>query len=61
MCIAAALLLCSLCPLPALAAAPDFGGEAASHDARYAATQVLDTADHQQRPFAIVDKRDAHV
>ncbi|MES3012398.1 MAG: hypothetical protein V4750_01550 [Pseudomonadota bacterium] len=61
LCAAAALLLCLLGPLPALAAAPDFGAEPASHDARYAAVHVLDTADHQQRPFAIVDKRDARV
>ncbi len=32
-----------------------------SADARYAATRVLDSADHRGRPFAIVDKRDAQL
>ncbi|MEQ1686416.1 MAG: hypothetical protein ABL916_22430 [Burkholderiaceae bacterium] len=40
-------------------AAPDFMGEPASDDARYTANWVLAGADHQGRPFAIVDKRDA--
>ncbi|HZT54694.1 MAG TPA: hypothetical protein VFA35_00600 [Burkholderiaceae bacterium] len=57
---AAALLLYALASWPALAA-PDFGAEHASDDARYAAARVLATADHQQRPFAIVDKRDARI
>lgn len=60
LCAAAALLLCSLWSLPGQAAA-DFGAEPASDDARYAAARVLATADHQQRPFAIVDKRAARV
>jgi len=42
-------------------AAPDFAGEPATDDARYAASWVLEAADHQGRPFAIVDKRDARL
>lgn len=42
-------------------AAPDFVGEPASDDARYAANWVLAGADHEGRPFAIVDKRDARL
>jgi hypothetical protein len=42
-------------------AAPDFGAHRASDDARYVASWVLDTADNQGRPFAIVDKRDARL
>lgn len=42
-------------------AAPDFLGEPASDDARYAANWVLTGADHHGRPFAIVDKRDARL
>jgi hypothetical protein len=42
-------------------AAPDFGGEPASDDARYAADQVLAAADNQGRPFAIVDKKAAWI
>lgn len=61
LCAAAALLLGSLWSLPGHATAADFGAEPASDDARYAAARVLDTADHQQRPFAIVDKRAARV
>lgn len=54
---AMALLVCtSLCR-----AAPDFLGEPASDDARYTATWVLTGADHQGRPFAIVDKREARL
>lgn len=52
-----ALLACQTLCL----AAPDFVGEAASDDARYAASWVLAGADHQGRPFAIVDKRDARL
>jgi len=56
--IAAGLLLCaSLCR----AGEPDFGSERASDDARYAAQHILTNADHDQRPFAIVDKREARV
>ena len=56
--IAGAILLCaSLCR----AAAPDFGVERVSDDARYAAQQVIASTDHQQRPFAIVDKREARL
>ena len=56
--VAVALLLsAALSP----AAEPDFGVERPSNDARYAAEFVLATADHRQRPFAIVDKREARV
>ena len=54
---AMALLGCT----PLCHAAPDFLGEPASDDARYAANWVLTGADHQGRPFAIVDKRDARL
>lgn len=55
--VAMALLGCTtLCR-----AALDFSGEPASDDARYAANWVLTGADHQGRPFAIVDKRDARL
>ena len=57
LCVAAALLLCAtLCR-----AAPDFVGEQASDDARYAAAQALDAGDAQGRPFAVVDKRAARI
>ena len=56
--VAAAMLLCAtLCR----AGMPDFGAERASDDARFAARQVIATADHDQRPFAIVDKREARL
>lgn len=42
-------------------AAPDFMAERASSDARYAATWVLAGADNRNRPFAVVDKRDARI
>ena len=42
-------------------ATPDFAGERASDDARYAAARVLAGADHQGRPFAIVDKKQARI
>ncbi len=42
-------------------AAIDFSGERSSPDARYAAAWVLDAADHEGRPFAVVDKRDARI
>jgi hypothetical protein len=52
------MMLCaSLCRAGTL----EFGAERVSDDARYAAEQVLAAADHQQRPFAIVDKRDARL
>lgn len=55
---AAALLFCAaLC----YAAAPDFGAEPASDEARYAASRVLATTDHRGKPFAIVDKRNARL
>lgn len=53
---AAACLLSRLC-----LAAPDFSAVLPSEDARFAATQVLDSADHAGRPFAIVDKREARI
>ena len=55
--VAAAVSLCAtLC-----SAAPDFGAERASDDARYAAGWVLDGADNLGQPFAIVDKKDARI
>jgi hypothetical protein len=42
-------------------AAPDFAGEPASADARYAAAWVLAGADNRDLPFAVVDKRDARI
>lgn len=42
-------------------AAPDFGAERVSGDARYAASWVLAAADNQRQPFAVVDKRDARI
>jgi hypothetical protein len=57
LCAALALLLCgTLCQ-----AAPDFAGQQASDDARYAANWVLASADNEGRPFAIVDKIDARI
>ena len=55
---AAAMLLCAS---PCRAASADFGAERMGDDARYAAELVVQTADHHQRPFAIVDKRDGRV
>lgn len=54
---AAALLVCAM----ACHAAPEFNGQSASPDAYAAASWVLKVGDHQGRPFAIVDKRDARV
>jgi hypothetical protein len=42
-------------------AAPDFGSERASLDARYAASWVVSGADNRKQPFAVVDKRDARI
>lgn len=39
----------------------DFAGESASAAARYAASRVLSTSDHQGLPFVIVDKKDARI
>lgn len=39
----------------------DFAGESASVDARYAASRVLSSSDHQGLPFVIVDKKDARI
>lgn len=42
-------------------AAPDFATELASDDARYAADWILSAADHEGRPFAVVDKKTARI
>ncbi|HEX4233151.1 MAG TPA: hypothetical protein VH041_02500 [Caldimonas sp.] len=42
-------------------AAPDFATELASDDARYAADWILGAADHEGRPFAVVDKKAARI
>ena len=39
----------------------DFAGEAASAEARYAASRVLAAVDHQGLPFVIVDKKNARM
>jgi hypothetical protein len=55
--VAAGGLLCAaLC-----SAAPDFATELASDDARYVADWVLSAADHEGRPFAVVDKKAARI
>ena len=59
LCLAAVFLMPNASPCRA--AAPDFGAAAISADARYAVQHVVDAADHLQRPFAIVDKRDARI
>ena len=46
---------------PFCLAAPDFSAVQPSEDARFAATQVLDSADHAGLPFAILDKREARL
>lgn len=49
---------------PALAdqkAEADFGAHRASADARYVAQWVLESADHHDRPFVIVDKNEARI
>ncbi len=64
-----ALLTLAFSLLPGAAAAgktgespeADFGGAAASADARYAASRVLAASDHQGLPFVIVDKKDARM
>jgi hypothetical protein len=55
----AALLLCLAAGTAA--AAPDFGLEAASDDVRRLAGWIVDSADNQQMPFVIVDKKLAKV
>lgn len=49
--------------LPALQAplSADFGGEAASTDARYAAASVMASSDNKGLPFVIVDKKNAKI
>lgn len=42
-------------------AAPEFFGEPASDDVRFAAAWVLATADNGDRPFVVVDKLDARI
>ena len=39
----------------------DFAAHTASADARYMAQWVLDSRDHREQPFAIVDKKDARL
>lgn len=70
-CAAAALAALVLSPLPVLALdgtavfptllSADFGAEAASADARYAAASVMASTDNKGLPFVIVDKRDAKI
>ena len=55
----AAMLCC--CVSSAALAAPEFFGEPASDDVRYAAAWVLAAADNLGRPFVVVDKLDARV
>ena len=55
------LAACGWLCAAACQAAPDFAGERASADARYAAAWVLAGADHRDLPFAVVDKRDARI
>ncbi len=69
-CVAAALAALVLLPTPAVAlgsgaasASPlaDFGAQAASTDARYAAASVMASADNKGLPFVIVDKKNARI
>jgi hypothetical protein len=39
----------------------DFGAQRASDDARFVADWVMDSADHRGMPFALVDKKGAHI
>ncbi|MBC8058430.1 MAG: hypothetical protein H7Y61_17810, partial [Rhizobiales bacterium] len=55
------MLLLGAVSTTAFPAVPDFGVERVSEDARYASGRVVATADNQQRPFAVVDKREARV
>ena len=55
------LAACGWLCTAACQAAPDFAAERVSADAHYAATWVLAGEDHQGRPFAVVDKRDARI
>jgi hypothetical protein len=52
---------CGLLCATVCEAAPDFGAARASDDARYAAGWVLQAADNEGLPFAVVDKRDARI
>ena len=62
LCAASGLLLSVwLAFCPAAAEAADFAGEQVSDEARYAASWVLDSGDHQGQPFAVVDKKDARI
>jgi hypothetical protein len=45
----------------AQAVGADFLGERASAEARYAAGWAISSGDHQGRPFAVVDKKDARL
>jgi hypothetical protein len=60
----AAVLGAMLCASPAARAAgekPDFAGQHASADVQRAAHWIVRGADHAGLPFAIVDKRGAHL
>jgi len=40
---------------------PDFGAQHASDDTRFVAGWAMDSADHRDMPFAVVDKKDARI
>lgn len=54
-------LLWWICASRSAMAAPDFGADHVSDDARYVAAWVQAGADNQGKPFVIVDKRSARV
>jgi hypothetical protein len=51
----------SLAAPGAAAAAADFAAERPSADARHVAQYVIDSGDHERRPFVIVDKKEARI
>jgi hypothetical protein len=53
--------LCALALVCACVCAAAWGATPMSDDARHVAQWVLDARDHQGRPFAIVDKKDARL
>jgi hypothetical protein len=55
------LAACGWLCAAACQAAPDFGAERVSADARYAADWVTAGGDNHRQPFAVVDKRDARI
>ena len=57
----AAVLTCGAVGASGAPAGPDFGSAPASAEVRETARWVLAAADHQRRPFAIVDKREARI